>query len=37
MWLVWGRREMPTGFWWGNMKKRGHLKDVGVDGVIILK
>jgi hypothetical protein len=26
-----------TGFWWGNLKEGGHLKDRGVDGRIILK
>jgi hypothetical protein len=34
---TWGRREMHTGFWWGKLKKRGHLKDIGVGGMIILK
>jgi hypothetical protein len=23
--------------YWGNVKKRGHLEDIGFDGVIILK
>jgi hypothetical protein len=26
-----------TGFWWGNLRKRDHLGDPGVDGRIILK
>jgi len=34
---VWGRGEVYTGFWWGNLKGRGHLVDTGVDGRIILK
>jgi hypothetical protein len=34
---VWGRGEVYTGFWWGNLKGRGHLVDPGVDGRIILK
>jgi hypothetical protein len=34
---VWGRGEVHTGFWWGNLKERDHLKDPGVDGRIILK
>jgi hypothetical protein len=37
MWHVWGRREIHTGVWWGNLKERAHLSDVGVDGRIILK
>jgi hypothetical protein len=24
------------GFWWGDLRKRGHLKDIDVDGKIIL-
>ena len=30
------REEMPTGFWWGEMIERGSLKDLGIDGRIIL-
>jgi hypothetical protein len=26
-----------AGFWWGNLRERDHLKDLGVDGRIILK
>jgi hypothetical protein len=29
--------EVYTGFWWGNLRERGHLEDPGVDGRIILK
>jgi len=25
------------GFWWGNLRERGHLADPGVDGQIILR
>jgi len=32
-----GTLEAYTGFWWGNMKERGHLGDQGVDGTIILR
>jgi hypothetical protein len=32
-----GEREVHTGFWWRNLRKRGHLEDPGVDGRIILK
>jgi hypothetical protein len=31
------RREAYTGFWWGNLRERGHLGDPGVDGRIILR
>ena len=27
---------MHTGFWWGNLKKRGHLEDPGLDGKMVL-
>jgi hypothetical protein len=25
-------RYMHTGFWWGNMNERGHMKDLCIDG-----
>jgi len=28
---------MYTGFWWGNLRERGHLDDPGVGGRIILR
>ena len=28
---------MHTGFWWGNVRDRDHLEDVGVNGRIILR
>ena len=28
---------MHTGFWWGNLRERNHLEELGVDGWIILK
>jgi len=37
MWRVWGRGEVYTGLWWGNLKERDHLGDAGADGKIILK
>jgi hypothetical protein len=37
MWHVPVRREMTTNFRWGNIKKRGYLEDLGVNGGIILK
>jgi hypothetical protein len=33
----WVRGEVCTGLWWGNLRKRDHLLDLGVDGRIILK
>jgi hypothetical protein len=32
-----GGGEAYTGFWWGNLRKRDHLGDPGVDGRIILR
>jgi hypothetical protein len=29
--------QVHTGFWWGNLRERDHLKDLGIDGRIILK
>jgi len=37
MWRVWGRREVCTGFWWGNVWERDHLEDTGIDGRMILR
>jgi hypothetical protein len=37
MWHVWGKREVHTGFWWGDLREGDHLGDPGVDGRIILK
>ena len=34
---VWGRGEVYTGFWWGNLRERDHLEDPGVDGRILLR
>jgi len=31
------RGEAYPAFWWGNLKKRVHLEDTGVDGIIILR
>jgi hypothetical protein len=27
-----GGGEVYTGFWFGNLRKRDHLKDIGIDG-----
>jgi hypothetical protein len=37
MWHVWGRGEVHTGLYWGNLREGDHLKDPDVDGRIILK
>jgi hypothetical protein len=29
--------EVHIGFWWGNLKEKDHLKDLGVDGRLIRK
>ena len=34
---MWGRGEVYTGFWWGNVKERDHLVEPGIDMRIILK
>jgi len=32
-----GRGEEYTGFWWGNLRERGHLEDPNEHGRIILR
>jgi hypothetical protein len=34
---VWGAGEVHTGVWWGDVTVKDHLKDLGVDGRIILQ
>jgi hypothetical protein len=36
MWRVW-EREVHREFWWGDLRERDHLKNLGLDGKIILK
>jgi hypothetical protein len=35
--MLWGRGEVYSGFWWGNLRERDHLGELGVDGRVILK
>jgi hypothetical protein len=37
MWHVCRTRKVQTGFWWGDPRERDYLKDLGIDGRIILK
>jgi len=32
-----GKGEVHTGFWWGNLRKRDHMEDPGIDERIILR
>jgi hypothetical protein len=34
---VWGRGEVHASFRWGGLRERDHLKDLDVDGRLILK
>jgi hypothetical protein len=34
---VWGKREVHTGFWWGDLREGDHLGDPGIDRRIMLK
>jgi hypothetical protein len=34
---VWGRGEVYTRFWWGNLRERENLEDPGIYGRIILR
>ena len=36
MWHAWETGEVHNGFWGGDLRERDHLKDLGVDGRIIL-
>jgi len=37
MWHAWVRGDTHTGFWWGKLRERVHLEELGVDGRIIFK
>jgi hypothetical protein len=34
---VWGKEEVPTCYWQGNLRERDHLEDPAKDGRIILR
>ena len=36
MGYVRGRKQRRAGFWWGKVKDKDHLEDLGVDGRITL-
>jgi hypothetical protein len=33
----WGQRDGATGSWWGNLRERIPVQDLGIEGWIILK
>jgi hypothetical protein len=37
MWRIWGRGEVCTGFWWGNLRERDYWGDPDIDERIILR
>jgi hypothetical protein len=34
---VWGRGDVCSGFWWGNLREKDNLEHPGIDGRIILR
>jgi hypothetical protein len=34
---VWGREEVHTEFWWGNLVEGDHLEEPGIDERMMLK
>jgi len=37
MWHVWKTGKLHKGIWWGDLKGRDHLEDLGVDKRLITK
>jgi hypothetical protein len=37
MWHVRETADVHKVFWWGDLKKRDHLEDLGIEGTIILQ
>jgi hypothetical protein len=37
LYQVWGRGEVHTVVWWGNLKERDHMEAIGIDGRIVFK
>jgi hypothetical protein len=36
MWHVLETGDLHTGLWWGDLRERGHLKDIGLNEKILL-
>jgi len=34
---VWGTGEVRRGFWWEQLSEGGHLENLGLNGMLILK
>ena len=35
--MAWDSQEMYTGFWWANLKKKGHSENLGIYEAMILR